>query len=119
MKIMKTEEKESLVSRRSFFRSTAQVILPMLALTILSSCAPAKKLSDTPSTCNGSCYTICTVTCRNTCGTCSGMCSNTCSRSSKFMCATCSYQCYGGCEGTCAGTGQFSVKNSDSIKKDR
>lgn len=84
MKIMKTEEKESLVSRRSFFRSTAQVVLPMLALTILSSCAPAKKL-PAPSTCRGTCAGACIGLCAVTCGgACAGTCQYVCSHSTKL-----------------------------------
>lgn len=81
--IMKTEE--SLVSRRSFFRSTAQVVLPMLALTILSSCAPAKKLRTAPSTCQGTCTGTCKVSCGSICG-------GTCARSCTYMCQHCNYK---------------------------
>ena len=123
---MQTEEKESLVSRRSFFRSTAQVVLPMLALAILSSCAQPKKLTDTPSTCKGSCGGVCKDTCYYTCtGTHKGMCS-TCSYQCKgtcnyacqgtVKCSTCSDSCKGSCHRTCSGSCQSSAKNSDTSK---
>lgn len=41
--MMKTDDKENLVSRRSFFRCSVQMVLPMLMLAILPSCAITKK----------------------------------------------------------------------------
>lgn len=91
---------EDIVSRRSFFRTSVQIVLPILTLLVLPSCAPAKKLRTAPSTCRGTCTGTCKVSCGSACdGSCAGSC--------KGLCAV---ACGGSCAGTCLYMCQHSTK---------
>lgn len=83
---MTTEENGNIVSRRSFFRTSVQIVLPILTLLVLPSCAPTKKLPDVPSTCPGTCTGICTGLCAVACrGSCVGTCMYVCHHSTKKL----------------------------------
>lgn len=83
---MTTEEKVNIVSRRSFFRISGQIVLPILTLLIIPSCAPKKKLPDAPSTCRGTCTGTCTGLCAVACqGSCVGTCMYMCHHSTKKL----------------------------------
>lgn len=103
---------EAVLTRRSFFKKTAGMVLPMLGALLLSgvsSFSNAKEsltLSGAPSTpmnCGGSCSGSCSGDCSGSCDTgCSGGCGSGCSRSCSGSCGQgCSEFCTSSCKGSC------------------
>ena len=58
--------KDSIQSRREFFKNATKAILPILGCLALPSTVYALIQKDTyPQTCNGSCSGLCTTSCYN------------------------------------------------------
>lgn len=102
------EKSPEMLSRRAFFRKTAQAALPILgAIALAGNPAIAKAVeSSSPADaeemgcsygcqngCSTSCYTTCRMMCAGSCkGSCQGQCTGACARS-----------CSGGCQMGCKG----------------
>lgn len=118
-KIKKNEQKK-VMSRRSFFRRAAGMVLPAIALAampqLLTSCEidepyPGLEGLEDLTGCNGSCSGKCTGSCSGGCYKgCSGSCglsncTNTCMGGCDFACTTtCKGACGSTCRGLCTGT---------------
>lgn len=84
---MKTNKNEELQSRREFFKSAAQVALPVFSAIVLSNLPVISQAAE--SGCNNSCYRGCA-------DYCTGQCQTTCNVSCRNHCrdncgATCKY----------------------------
>ncbi len=99
---------DEIINRRKFFKKAANIVIPVIALSILpsviSSCEIDEEFPETSgsggcSTCKGSCSGSCGTGCSGSCGGCSGSCVTSC----KVSCSTgCGYNsCKGSCSGTC------------------
>lgn len=105
-----SKKKDEVLSRRSFFKKAAGMIIPMLGAVVFSgipslSTAVNKKIENynsSPMNCNGSCSGSCS-------GDCSGSCSSGCSGGCGVACSgycdnSCGYGCNSSCKGSCKGT---------------
>ena len=100
------EKSPEMLSRRAFFRKTAQAALPILGAIALAgnpaiakvveSSSPAEEMGCSygcQNGCSSSCYTTCRMMCAGSCkGSCQGQCTGACARS-----------CSGGCQMGCKG----------------
>ncbi len=88
-------EKENIISRRNFFKRSASLVLPALAMvtipSILTSCEIEEDFPEIPSGCKSGCSGKCS-------GICGAACQNDCSGS-------CAHGCKGNCKGSCSGSG--------------
>lgn len=108
-KFKATKEKEEALTRRSFFKKAAGMILPMIGMIAGSSlprfmnATNANKPPSTPMNCGGSCSGSCSGDCSGSCDSgCSGRCGYACSGSCSDSCGRgCSSGCRGHCQGTC------------------
>lgn len=108
------DQKEDVLSRRSFFKKTAGMVIPMLGAILFSGIPRISNAfnnqrninasaTSIPMNCNGSCSGSCSGDCSGSCSSgcsggcgvaCSGYCDNSCGRG-------CSSACRGRCQGTC------------------
>lgn len=105
---MKKNNIEEIINRRSFFKKTARMVLPAIAMTVLPNIITSCEI-DEPylddiangcSSCTGTCSTACQTTCANTCSsTCGAACTSGCGYASCK--GSCKNSCGVGCSGTC------------------
>jgi len=116
--------KEENISRREFFKKSAQKLLPILGVValggsnILSSCMKVEdEVSGTPDVggggsntgcsggnCTGTCYAWCKTACVDTCGNnCTALCRSGCG-------GNCTGSCSSGCSTTCLTTCKGHIK---------
>ena len=94
-------EASDIIDRRSFFKKSANTIIPVLAVLTFggfafSSCSSNEP--ENPSHGGGS------TTCSNCTNNCSDSCRNSCKNTCNAKCtSTCGNTCYGSCAGKCTG----------------
>lgn len=99
-------EKENIISRRNFFKRSASLVLPALAMVaispVLTSCEIDEDFLEEPSGCKNGCSGKCSGVCGAACQSdCTGNCTNGCK-------GTCKTQCGGSsCRSTCKGKTRF------------
>lgn len=87
--------KKDILSRREFFKSSFEKVLPILAATALLSNPLFLSAHHMSNACEGSCSGTCA-------GTCEGLCAKGCTAACAGNCeGTCKESCSGACEGTC------------------
>ncbi len=95
-----------LVSRRKFFKKSAETILPLLATMLISNTflTACHEEPSQPTYCTH-CSNACDDTCHNSCSGCGGTCKGSCGGSCDGSCkATCTYYCGGSCRTGCVET---------------
>ena len=103
------------IDRRSFFKKSANTIIPVLAVLTFggfafSSCSrnepenPSQGGGGGSTTCSN-CTNSCSDSCRNSCkNTCNAKCTATCGQTCTKLCASsCEGYCTNGCANTCSG----------------
>lgn len=112
------KKNEEIINRRKFFKKTANIIIPTIALSIfpsiLSSCEIEEEEIDITG-CKGTCSTKCGNNCSSGCkSTCSGMCTRNCATTCKSQALqipnNCNYSCKNQCYTSCRNTCQHSSK---------
>lgn len=102
-----TKKENEILSRRSFFKKAAGIVIPAVAMvalpSVMTSCEIDEEYSEIPGGCSG-CSGKCTGSCSGGCyqgcsgqvgmGDCQRTCVGGCSTSCKSTCKT-------GCKGTC------------------
>ena len=87
-------KKDNIISRRNFFKRSASMVLPALAIvampSLLTSCEIEEDYSEIPSGCKNGCT-----------GKCSGVCGAACQSACTGQCTT---GCKNNCKGTCSGS---------------
>ena len=89
-----TKKENEILSRRSFFKKAAGIVIPAVAMvalpSVMTSCEIDEEYPDVPtgcSGCSGKCTSNCSATCYNTCkATCGGNCLGGCITSCKQAC---------------------------------
>lgn len=99
-------EKDDIISRRNFFKRSASMILPALAIvaipSILTSCEIEEDFPGVSTGCNNGCSGKCSGVCGASCQTnCTGNCTNGCKGSCKGSCSG------SGCRSLCTGKSKY------------
>lgn len=109
---MKTKKNnDEIICRRQFFKKTAGLVLPAIAMTALPSILTSCEIDGLPLEEVGGGCSDCSGKCKGTCSAqCTRYCASTCQGNALVSPSNCNHGCKGKCFSSCSGTCAHSSK---------